>query len=826
VRVAKRPAETHFAVLDFDFKAKDDISIEEFRKRIRPVLHELEASRLHPQVFESTGGKGFHCWVRWDGLQPNRNARGLLLTILKKHGFTEGKGHVANGEVEIFPAEWRRASGATAACIALPLFGGNRQLTTDLEPCDIADKWVRGAKPPDYSVPLDDDEDLSDIVPDQIYNEEQVVDALKHISADCDVYQWHRIGYALKRAFGEDGFDIWDQWSQSAADRYPGDIEIEKVWNGLKPRRNGRAVTVGTIIHLARENGWIPDGGLTWNLTDLGMARLVAARYGENLRWCSTNGDWYVYERGQWITDEGNVRVRRCLQFTARGIAERAYKLMEKGNELGEALDAFQQRYQNAQPASGALKQLETMDSITMSLDDFDTEPGRTLAANGVVIVTDGDGVRVEDVSPDDHFMQRLGVDYDPDATCPQFDAWMKQVFPKEEERPYFQLLIGAALGGYGNKIKRVPYLYGEQGDNGKTTLGLVLLDVFGDYGMIGDPVSFTEDGKNRSAGGPRADLVATQKKKLIFYPELSGAMTFDEVELRNRSGGDSQKARDLFERGKAAKQWEPWDLNLFSGNGRPRLAEGSKATFNRLVSFNIEFSLPVDQQDDDFRKKIIKKEGSGILNWAIDGWKLYLERGKATPASLVENVAAYAREEDPVAAYMEARLSEQEGSGVLLATVWTDFEEWYEKRFRRQPPFKNVTLKRKLEEYGIRTDKSKGRGVELLNVRLGKAENLTPSSNDESDKKWLEELVEKVAQNHNIPRRMSPKSFVVLSRELGLEAPTTDYPEMKKIIDRLFDQHAERDEHDFRTIRFSEHEVYIWEDTTNEPVRFVIDEP
>ncbi|MBZ5584044.1 MAG: bifunctional DNA primase/polymerase [Acidobacteriia bacterium] len=77
----------------------------------------------------------------------------------------------------------------------------------------------------------------------------ELVKILKSIPGDVrDV--WWKIGAALKTELGDDGFDVWDEWSQ-ASDKY--DAKIQQVqWRSFKPGE----LSVGTIIHFAKENGW------------------------------------------------------------------------------------------------------------------------------------------------------------------------------------------------------------------------------------------------------------------------------------------------------------------------------------------------------------------------------------------------------------------------------------------------------------------------------------------------------------------------------------------------------------------------------------------
>lgn len=72
-------------------------------------------------------------------------------------------------------------------------------------------------------------------------------------NAELDYDSWVRIGMALKGALGEDGADIFSDWSAQAAKNDP--AVTAKAWAGFKPDRIG----AGTIYHLAIERGWRPD---------------------------------------------------------------------------------------------------------------------------------------------------------------------------------------------------------------------------------------------------------------------------------------------------------------------------------------------------------------------------------------------------------------------------------------------------------------------------------------------------------------------------------------------------------------------------------------
>lgn len=77
--------------------------------------------------------------------------------------------------------------------------------------------------------------------------------ALAHIPADHRE-TWVAMGMAVKSELGDAGFDVWDSWSQTA-DNYNA-AAARAVWKSCK---GAGGVTVGTLFHEARANGWKDD---------------------------------------------------------------------------------------------------------------------------------------------------------------------------------------------------------------------------------------------------------------------------------------------------------------------------------------------------------------------------------------------------------------------------------------------------------------------------------------------------------------------------------------------------------------------------------------
>lgn len=82
-------------------------------------------------------------------------------------------------------------------------------------------------------------------------------EALKHLNPDMDRADWITVAAGLKHQFGDEGLDLWDEWSRTGS-KYQGDTEAQ--WRSLRESPRGRApVTIRSVLKQAREAGWKAD---------------------------------------------------------------------------------------------------------------------------------------------------------------------------------------------------------------------------------------------------------------------------------------------------------------------------------------------------------------------------------------------------------------------------------------------------------------------------------------------------------------------------------------------------------------------------------------
>ena len=74
---------------------------------------------------------------------------------------------------------------------------------------------------------------------------------------------------------------------------------------------------------------------------------------------------------------------------------------------------------------------------------------------------------------------------------------------------------------------------------------------------------------------------------------------------------------------------------------------------------------------------KEFKVEISGILNWALEGWKDYRENGLHVPSAVKNATSEYKSESDTMAAFISEKCVENSVAKVHATRLFQSFKEW-----------------------------------------------------------------------------------------------------------------------------------------------------
>ncbi len=230
----------------------------------------------------------------------------------------------------------------------------------------------------------------------------------------------------------------------------------------------------------------------------------------------------------------------------------------------------------------------------------------------------------------------QLNISYDPSATCPNFDKWLSEVLPGDEQ-------LGLEIIGYmfmsGNPMHIVPLLVGS-GRNGKSTFLRVIQHGIGEENYSSKDLHSLSTDKFAPVAlfGKLANINAD-----IHQRHLTNSGTLKQI-----TGGDSiqgeRKGQDSF-------TFKPWATLLFSTNELWSSSDTSDAYFERWqpVPFLQKFTA------GKFDENILFNEINGIFNRAMVALRGLRERNAFTKSTEVLKLEReFLLSSDPVQQWLE----------------------------------------------------------------------------------------------------------------------------------------------------------------------------
>ena len=472
---------------------------------------------------------------------------------------------------------------------------------------------------------------------------EDLPELLRYVDAD-PYHTWTQTIWAVKREYGDESKEIVCEWSETS-DKHT-DFEFEKVW-GQTPEPSEKPVTMGSVIHWAKEGGWEPpkrkQDDTTFlehqtqpqysNATDVGNAFRLLKKYQKDLvieydKDAVEGGAtvYFVQENG--LLSRGDSQLRRLLCEVSDEYRREIFECSgSKHNSEGEVVDAGEisdkemrfvlthaSKLKNAPALKATLTQVgaavagllarDEMGDLTIVYpDQIDADFSVIACANGLV-----DIATLTIIPPQKarmHFAcANTHVRFDPNATHPAVDT----VLPLEPKTSSM-----AALHEYlGWCLTHTPQRdLGAQvtaPNSGKTVIENGILFSLGDYAssMRCEGLQVSRHGLAKGSHTHNGDLFdLASPVRIAIISDAQGG--FDTRLLNRLSGGDAkQTARDV---GEKRKRFLVTGHMLIQGNtpapgesflGIDADSDAGAALIDRLRMFPLD-PIPKEERDPTY---------------------------------------------------------------------------------------------------------------------------------------------------------------------------------------------------------------------------------
>lgn len=452
-----------------------------------------------------------------------------------------------------------------------------------------------------------------------------------------------------------------------------------------------------------------------WN--DIGLGNLFAECFHDTHRFCVDNQKWYIYQRGIWRVDKGDIlaqgNMQRLLQllhlYCSEVVADEETIKSYKTYISKSSSDTILRRALNA-----------SKNSLIINMTDFDANPYLLNCRNGVY---DMETQKFRFAKPEDYFTLSVSCDYPTGINIRKCDRWFSfvdEIMEGDKEKAAFlQRALGYSLLGV-NREECMFLAYGRT-RSGKGTLFNTIAKVLGmgsenGYGgSINSSLVCESKFKDKDYNAPEPMLADTVGIRYLTLSETKKGAKLDVNAIKSLTGRDPRKTRQLH---CPAFTFTPQFTMWLSTNFLPKVNDDTLFNSDRL--WVIEFNKHFEEADRDFSLKEIfedKENQPVILKWLLDGYRMYTEVGLNPPDSIREATARYARLNDRILCFKEDCLEDALGEKVSRGLMYSTYKAWCEEEERGYTPMGSTTFYGEMERFYKQGRASTGR--HFVDVKL-----------------------------------------------------------------------------------------------------------
>ena len=436
---------------------------------------------------------------------------------------------------------------------------------------------------------------------------------------------------------------------------------------------------------------------------DTDNAQRFAVRYGRKVIFTPGRG-YLVFDGKRYRPDT----LHQCIELakkTARRIEREARYLVDKRDQ------ELRSKFSQASLSQGSLERMLNLAKPLLAVEDskLDADPWLLNTETGTVDLRTG---RLEKHDARDLLTKMAPVAANSKAECPLFMKFIDRITGGDTEViNYIQKCVGYTLTGLTSE-QVLFFLYGEKGNNGKSTLVNTLRAMLGDYGLHTPTETLVV--KQYDNAIP-ADLARLAGARMVTAIEANFNRQLNEARIKGMTGGDPITARLLYSN---YTEFTPEFKLWLTANDRPRVRETDDAFWRRVRVVPLEVEIPLDERDRDLPNKL-KAEWPGILNWAVRGCRKWQREGLAEPSTVRQATADWRKAADHLTRFVrEALILDPEGAVSALA-LFNHYKGWCAKNGER--PMSTKAIKTGLgNSFDVKHKRTKV-GSQWLGVTLAK---------------------------------------------------------------------------------------------------------
>lgn len=397
---------------------------------------------------------------------------------------------------------------------------------------------------------------------------------------------------------------------------------------------------------------------------DMGNAERFMDMYGDNFKYSYIDKCFYYYNNSYWEPDQTGI-VEKCADNVISNMKNEKIHVAPdvKDEDAKKDWEKFLKKSRSNRSKKNMLEELKH--HIPVLHSQFDKEIMLLNTKSGYVDLNSG---ILHDHDRDKMFSQQTAAEYTDNIDCPEWDKFLHQVFNNNEELiHYIQKAVGySATGSVKEQVMFI--LYGN-GRNGKSVFINTIADILGTYAETMNVSSIMVKNNN----GANSDIARLEGARLVISSEANEGSRLDEGLLKQLTGGDKIVARHLygneFEFNPEFKLW-------MATNHKPLIRGTDEGIWRRIMLIPFTVQIPKDKVDKDLKYKL-QREGTGILNWIVQGAMMWQAEGLNPPEIVTKASQEYKDEMDVVSYFVSEKCETGSDYKVPAGELFNVYREW-----------------------------------------------------------------------------------------------------------------------------------------------------
>ena len=396
--------------------------------------------------------------------------------------------------------------------------------------------------------------------------------------------------------------------------------------------------------------------------TDTTNAYRLLVEHGKDIRYNPLWKKWIVWNGRHWEMDDGYLIHDKGLKMI-RGIYKELLKTADYRDRIdiekhGMQSESVRRRKAFVEVASWIIE-------LNIKTDELDRDRWLLNVSNGTINLKTGE---IREQRQEDMITRIASVTYDANANCPVWKKFIMEIMNYNTELiKFIQTAAGWAITG--DTSEQTMFILFGTGANGKSTFLNTIMNMLGDYAIATPTETFMRKNNDQNTN----DLARLRGARFVTTTEAEQGRRLSEPIIKQITGNDRITARFLYGE---FFNFIPTFKIFMATNHKPVIKGTDHGIWRRIKLIPFTTRIEEENQDKHLEQKLID-EGSGILNWLIEGAMRWYREGLKTPNIILNATDEYRAEMDVIGNFIKERCVQGKGMSIKARELFKCYQDW-----------------------------------------------------------------------------------------------------------------------------------------------------